>query len=143
LEAPPTAPYERTVVLGAGGALEVDSGVSGGGAAFVEYEALPEVIELELGGQIVSGAGGKEVSGDLLFKWPHRLTQQLEIMVGVGPTLTSRSNAPTARGIAGAADLMWWPRHHAGLWVEPSWEVRFRGGALGPVTLTAGPIVGW
>jgi hypothetical protein len=69
---------EHTVLIGAGLAVDVESGtVKPGVATFVEYEAIEGVLELELGGQGVWGGDGRELSADLLCKWPRRITDRL------------------------------------------------------------------
>jgi hypothetical protein len=133
---------ERTVIFGAGVALDVaPSAFKSGAATFVEYEAIDGVLELELGGQSVWGRGGRELSADLIFKWPRRLTPSLELMIGAGPTVVS--SARTSWGVEGAVDVMWWPTRRFGLWIEPVYDVLFSSGLSTSSGLTFGPIVGW
>jgi hypothetical protein len=135
-------PKERTIIVGAGLALEVESGtLKTGVATFVEYEALEGALEVELGGQGVWGGDGRELSADLLAKWPRRITERLEVMIGAGPTVVATKNA--SWGIEGAIDVMWWPMQRFGLWVEPSYEILFVDKLPRAAGLTAGPIVGW
>jgi hypothetical protein len=95
------------MIVGAGLALEVASGtLKTGVAIFVEYEAIDGILEFELGGQGVwGGEDGRELSADLLAKWPRRITERLEVMIGAGPTVVATNN--TSWGIEGAIDVMW------------------------------------
>ena len=53
------APAERVGAFGAGGAIEHESGnTSAGAAAFVEYEAWEDWLEVELGAQALGKVGG-------------------------------------------------------------------------------------
>lgn len=133
---------EHTVIIGAGLAVDVESEtVKTGVATFVEYEAIDSVLELELGGQGVWGGGGRELSVDLLCKWPRRITDRLDVMIGAGPTVIATKNVSWA--IEGAIDLMWWPTRWLGVWVEPSYEVLLVDKLPSAAGLTAGPILGW
>jgi len=140
--AAPEDAEERSVVVGVGVALELEPrAFKGGAATFVEYEALPGALELELGGQSVWGHAGRELSGDLIFKWPHRLAPSLEVMVGAGPTVVVAHGS--SWGVEAAVDVMWWPTRRVGVGVEPVYDVLFRAGASSSFGVTAGPIVGW
>ena len=137
-------PAERVAAFGVGGALEHESGsTSGGAAAFVEYEAWSDRLELELGAQALGKSAGREYSFDLVFKWPHSLTERLEIMIGAGPTLTASAGDRVRWGVEGAVDLMWWPLSPVGFWVEPSVELVVRGHSMAALGATAGPMIGW
>lgn len=102
-------------------------------------------FEIELGGQEIGRAGRREFSGDLIAKWPHRISDQLEFMIGAGPTIAAERGAKrtTALGIQGAIDVMWWLTRRLGLWVEPTYEVLFQDRLAGAFGCTAGPMVGW
>jgi hypothetical protein len=131
------------VILGIGAAVELESATPRAGAAsFVEYEALPGHLEIELGGQMIILSAAREYSLDLLIKWPRHLGSQLEIMVGAGPAIV-RGGTQTQWGVEGAVDLMWWPTLKLGLWIEPSYELVFHGTAAGTVGCTTGPMLGW
>jgi hypothetical protein len=135
-------PQERTIIVGAGLALEAESGtLKTGVATFVEYEALEGVLEFELGGQGVWGGDGRELSADFLAKWPRRITARVEVMIGAGPTVVAAENV--SWGVEGAIDVMWWPTHRFGLWVEPSCAVLLVANLQPSAGLTMGPILGW
>lgn len=134
---------DRVVVIGVGAAFDLGTPFGAGAAAFVEHEVVEGVLELELGAQVVGKPGGPEWSVDLLGKWPRRLTDSLEVMIGAGPTIVAaRGDKRSTRwGLEGAVDLMWWPTHRVGLWVEPSYAVLFGQGSAG-FSFTLGPILG-
>jgi len=111
-----------------------------GAAAFVEYEAL-ELLEIELGGQAVWGPAGRDLSVDLIFKWPHRLTPTLEVMIGAGPTVAAANGS--SFGFEAAIDVMWWPTRRAGLWIQPAYDFYLSGRASNSYGATAGPMIGW
>ena len=132
---------DRTIVVGAGVAGEIDSAsFKRGAATFVEYGAF-ELLEIELGGQAVWGPGGRELSADLTFKWPHRLTPTLEVMLGAGPTVVSANGS--SWGVEAAIDVMWWPTRRVGLWIQPAYDFFLSGRASNSYGATAGPMVGW
>jgi hypothetical protein len=137
-----TEPTERTFVVGGGGAFEVEPGsVKGGAAIFTEVEVIDGVLEVELGGQSVWGRSARELSADLLFKWPRRVTQNTEVMIGAGPTIVGANG--TSWGIEFAVDVMWWRTRRLGLWIEPTYDVFFTGGAANSFGVTAGPMFAW
>lgn len=146
-----TAAEERDhrVVVGVGGAfeLEVTSGaVHGGGSLFVEVLVIDRWLELELGVAALAAEGGVEVPIDLLFKKPFTLARGIELMVGLGPELVlyrRTSNDGQFFALEVAADFMFWPARHVGLWIEPSYELTVRGGLEHSLAATGGVIFGW
>ena len=140
-------PQERyRFVLGAGAAAEMEMPTAGhfGAAAFLEFEAIDEWLELELGAQILATAPGREASLDLLLKKPFRVTPQLEVMTGLGPTVIQTSGAGETRrawGIEAAADFMYWPVGRLGFWAEPAYEIVLSGGRAHVLSCTVGPML--
>ena len=133
---------ERTFVLGGGAALDVESdSVKGGAAIFTEVEAIDGVLELELGAQVVWGRAPREVSADLIFKWPRRISERTEVMIGAGPTVAGANGA--SWGLELAVDLMWWRTPRMGLWIEPVYDVFLTGRAANSFGVAAGPMIGW
>jgi hypothetical protein len=145
----PKTEIGRSVVIGAGGAVEVElrKGTSHlGSNVFVEYSAIEDWLELELGLSVFPMYGGAEVSTDFLFKKPFRLADRLECMLGVGPELVRAIHSPDTGTFGGgetAADFMFWPSPHVGLWIEPSYDFVFRDGVSHGIGSTGGLIVGW
>lgn len=139
--------YEHKVVVGVGGAAELDlheRAMHVGPTVFVEWEAIDRWLELELGASLFASEGGVEVPVDLLFKKPFQLSRGFELMVGLGPELVyASSQSKTYFGVESALDFMFWPSRHAGLWVEPSFDVVLRDRARAGVGSTAGIIFGW
>ncbi len=67
-------------------------------------------------------------------------------MVGVGPEIVQTLGSGPGRtyfGIEGALDFMFWPSHHFGVWVEPTYDLVFRDRASLSFGTTAGPMIGW
>jgi hypothetical protein len=115
-----------------------------GAAAFLEFEAIDEWLELELGAQILATAPGREASWDLLLKKPFRVTPRLEVMTGLGPAVIRASGAGetrTAWGIEAAVDFMYWPAGRLGFWAEPAYEIVLSGGLAHALSCTAGPML--
>jgi hypothetical protein len=136
-------------IFGAGGAaeLELPGSARVGVSAFVEFEAIDRWLEIELGGQVLAMDGGREASLDLLFKKPFTLTERLELMIGLGPTIAQtrqRSEADRASwGLEAAADFMYWPSRHVGVWLEPAYDVTFSRGVTHALSCTGGPMLGF
>jgi hypothetical protein len=141
---------ERRFVVGVGGAFELemaDRSFHAGGTAFFEVEVIERWLEIEAGVSIVRTGSGFEVPIDLLFKKPFRLTQGIELMVGVGPEVVrsfrAGSTARTFFGVEGALDFMFWPTDHFGFWAEPTYDLVFSDRATLSFGTTVGPIIGW
>ncbi|HVX96139.1 MAG TPA: hypothetical protein VHK47_14605, partial [Polyangia bacterium] len=87
--------------------METTTAGHSGAAAFLEFEAIDEWLELELGAQLLATAPGREASLDLLLKKPFRVTPRLEVMTGLGLTVIRASGAGETRtswGIEAAVD---------------------------------------
>ncbi|HWW93045.1 MAG TPA: hypothetical protein VN375_06750 [Vicinamibacteria bacterium] len=116
-----------------------------GGTFALEVTAIEHWLELECGLTVLHADGGAELTFDVLFKRPWRVSSQIEFMVGVGPQIVRRGGqrGGTFGGLAAVADLMVWPRKNVGWYVEPGYEVTFRRGdrqsALG---IAAGLLIG-
>jgi hypothetical protein len=141
--------FEHLVIVGVGGAMEVDlsgGSVHGGGNLFIEVEAIDNWLELEVGVSALAAEGGLELSTDVLFKKPFRLSPRVELMVGLGPEVVGYRGTQKDGaffGVEFAVDLMFWPSRHLGLWIEPSYELVFRNGREHSVASTGGVIFGW
>jgi hypothetical protein len=145
----PPKEIEHSIVFGVGGAVEVElpKGTTHSGTNFfVEYNAIENSLELELGVSVFPQYGGAEVSSDFLFKKPLQLTHNLECMLGGGPELVRAVHSPKSGTFMGGetvADFMFWPWEHIGLWAEPSYVFVFRNGVSHGLGTTGGIIFGW
>lgn len=139
----------RAIVVGAGGVLEADlsdRSLHGGGTIFLELAPIEDVLELEVGASALAAEGGLNASLDLLFKKPFKLCGRTELMVGLGPELAwyrSTTKDGAFFGAQVAVDLMFWPTHHAGIWVQPSYELLARKGIEHSMATSAGVLFGW
>jgi hypothetical protein len=141
---------EHTLVVGIGGAADVELGdgsVHPGTNVMVEWGAVEDWLELEVGASVLAADHGVEVPVDLLFKKPFTLARGAEMMVGLGPEVVSVANPTTKATYFGgevAVDFMLWPwGRHVGLWVEPEYDVIFHGSASQSVGSTGGLLFGW
>jgi hypothetical protein len=140
---------DHTVIVGAGAAAELELGNAGlhpGLNVFIEYEAIENWLELELGVSVLAAEGGLEIPVDLLVKKPFRLTRHLELMIGIGPQIVRISGTDKNGTFIGGElvfDFMFWPTRHVGLWLEPAYAFVFRDGVSHSVGTTGGVIFGW
>ena len=81
---------------------------------------------MELGITALGASGQRELSTDLLFKKPFRLSPTVEFMVGAGPSIT-RTLAGLDKGTSAAVqfviDFMFWPRENVGWYVESAMSI--------------------
>jgi hypothetical protein len=102
-----------------------------GGTMAVEVTPIENWLELEFGFSTLATAGHTELSYDLLFKKPFRLSPTVEFMVGAGPSLSQTLNGPdrgTSLSAEFALDFMFWPTKDVGWYIEPTWSVNPRNG---------------
>ena len=94
----------------------------------------------------VTGTNGHmELSGDLVFKKPVRLSSTSELMIGLGPTVSRVSSGPdegSSHGIEVVFDFMFWPHKNTGWYLEPSWSRTSHSGDQ-TAGLTGGILFGW
>jgi hypothetical protein len=140
---------EHTIILGVGGAGELelaDGSLHPGANVMVEWDAIENWLELEVGASVLTTSHGVEVPVDLLVKKPFKLTRWAEFMVGVGPEVVqvTGGNRGTDFGGEVALDFMFWPwGRRVGLWVEPEYDVIFHNGATSGLGSTGGVLLGW
>jgi len=140
---------EHTVVVGVGGAAELELGsgeLHPGANLMVEWDAVEGWLELELEASVLSADRGVEVPVGLLVKKPFRMARWAELMIGVGPEVVTVSTPATKAsyfGVELAVDFMFWPTRRVGFWVEPSYDVLLRDGLSHGVGATGGVLVGW
>lgn len=102
-----------------------------GGTIAAEIEPIEGWLELEFGLTTLATAGHSELSGDVLFKKPFRLSPTVEFMAGAGPSLSRTLNGPeqgNAWSVEFALDWMFWPTRNVGWFIEPTWSVNPRNG---------------
>jgi hypothetical protein len=144
-EPTPEEGHALVLELGPAGDWSPSEGLHLGGTFALEVTPLEHWLELECGLTVLHADGGAELTFDVLFKRPWRVSSQIEFMVGVGPQIVRRAGprGATFGGLAAVADLMVWPRKNVGWYVEPGYEVTFRRGdrqsALG---IAAGLLIG-
>jgi hypothetical protein len=112
----------------------------------VEWDAIENWLELELGASVLTASGGVSVPVDLLVKKPFKLARWAELMIGIGPEVvqTTGIGKGTYFGGEAALDFMFWPWDpRAGLWVEPEYDLVFHDGASSGLGATGGVLFGW
>jgi len=102
-----------------------------GGMIAAEIEPIENWLELEFGLSTLATAGHTELSGDVLFKKPFRLSPTVEFMIGAGPSFSRVLSGPE-RGNSWSAefalDWMFWPTQNIGWFIEPTWSVNPKNG---------------
>jgi len=147
---------EHTFVVGIGGAAEVELGDGSfhpGANLMIEWDAVENWLELELGASVLALDGGIEVPDDLLIKKPFKLARGVEFMIGIGPELVhasgnnakNKGGSGTYFGGEAALDFMFWPwGGHVGLWIAPEYDLLFPpSGPSSGVGGTGGVLLGW
>jgi hypothetical protein len=141
---------DHTIVIGVGGAAELELGdgsLHPGANVMVEWDAVENWLELEIGASMLAANRGVEVPIDLLVKKPFKLAPWAEFMVGIGPEIVIVSNPTTKATYFGAEfalDVMFWPwGRRVGLWVEPEYDLVFHDGASSGIGSTGGLLIGW
>ncbi len=141
---------EHTIIVGVGGAAELELGdgsLHPGGNLMIEWDAIENWLEFEVGASVLSAGGGFEAPVDLLVKKPFRLTRWAEFMIAIGPEVVAVSNPTTKATYFGgeaALDFMFWPwERHVGLWIEPEYDFIFRDGVSHGLGSTGGVLFGW
>jgi hypothetical protein len=103
-----------------------------GGTFAVEFTPIENWLEIELGLTTLNTTGHGELSGDLLFKKPFRITPSFEFMVGAGPsvsqTLAGPDRGTTTVSAEFALDFMFWPTKDVGWYFEPTYSINPRTG---------------
>jgi hypothetical protein len=145
----PTGRSEHTLIVGVGPAAEWEPGegaVLPGGNLMLEWDAIEDWFEFEVGASLLASRSGLEVPVDLLIKKPFTLTSWAEVMVGGGPEVVrvvNRTAVHTYFGAELAVDFMFWPTHRIGWWIEPTYDLTFSSPLSQGVGVTGGLLVGW
>jgi hypothetical protein len=140
---------DHTIIVGVGGAAEFESGdrsLHPGANIMVEWDAIENWLELEVGTSVLTADRGVEVPIGLLVKKPFKLARWAEFMVGLGPEVVQVTGANKGTYFGGevALDFMFWPwGRHVGLWVEPEYDLVFEPRASSGIGTTGGVLIGW
>ncbi|MGA2838875.1 MAG: hypothetical protein ABSG18_01660 [Steroidobacteraceae bacterium] len=140
---------DHAVVLEAGAAGERNikgaTAANFGPALSLEVTPIEEWLEIEFGVSALGTSGHTELSSDLVFKKPFRLSSTAEFMIGLGPSVSRTLSAPdkgTSHGIEVVLDFMFWQHQNTGWYLEPSWS-RNAGSGAQSIGLTSGLLFGW
>lgn len=148
--APPAAgaqAEDREVVfeIGATAGWSKSEGVQPGGTFAFEVTPIEHWLELEAGVTAARANRTTETTFDVLFKKPWQISKHFEFMVGLGPEVGRASGVERGNfwGVSAVADFMMWPHGNVGWYVEPGYEVTFRGGTRRRgVAVAAGLLIG-
>jgi len=102
-----------------------------GGTFAVEKSVIENWLEIEAGLTMLGTTGHTELSGDIIFKKPFRISPTFEFMIGVGPSISRTLNGEDQSTTVSAAftlDFMFWPTPNVGWFLEPTWTVNPRNG---------------
>ena len=145
-----TPPEGRSFVLELGGAGEWDSQRLSSGkygpTMAVETEPIEGWLELELGITPLFSGGRSEVGADLLFKKPFPVSEKVEFMAGLGPSVSrrfARDDHGTSVALEIALDFMFWPRRNLGWFFEPSYGLGLGKPRERSLGVTAGLLIGF
>ncbi|HYA66993.1 MAG TPA: hypothetical protein VEE84_09895, partial [Burkholderiaceae bacterium] len=119
------------------------SGANAGASIGYEVPVIEEWLNIEVGGEVLGTSGTTELSADLIFKVPFRLSETMEFLVGAGPKVKKTLNGPDQGTYSGAevnCEMMFWPRQHLGWYVEPAWSLVSRTGEQA-VGVTVGVLI--
>jgi hypothetical protein len=142
------AEEDHALVLetGLAGERSIRGGASNFGATLaLEATPVEEWLELEFGVTALATSGHTELSSDLVFKKPFRLSATTEFMIGLGPFVARTQSGPergTAHGIEVVLDFMFWRSKDRGWYLEPGWS-RNAGSGDRSVSLNGGLLFGW
>jgi hypothetical protein len=137
--------HALTLELGAAADWSGSEGFHPGGTFAFEVTPIEHWLELEVGVTAIRAGASIEMPVDVLFKKPWRFSPRFELMVGVGPELVHVTGPDRATfwGLSSVLDFMVWPRKNVGWYVEPGYEVTFRGGATHHgLGISAGLLIG-
>jgi Bacterial SH3 domain len=116
-----------------------------GGTIGAEIEPIENWLEVEFGLSTLTTTGHTELSGDLLFKKPFRLSPTVEFMIGAGPSFSRTLNGPEqgdSWSTEFALDWMFWPTKNVGWFIEPTWSVNPRSGQQS-AAVSVGVLIGF
>lgn len=118
---------EHRMMLLVGPSLEknlVDGSKSIGTYMALEFTAIENELEIEVGSQYLSAASPKEIGGAVIFKKPFELAPGVELALGLGPTVWRKTSSPN-NGIqycvSFASDFMFWSSKRVGWYLSPGY----------------------
>jgi hypothetical protein len=114
------------IAIGAAGEWGLPGPTSFGPSVSVEFTAIKDSLEIEIGGASLFRRGIKEYEADLIFKKPFTLSNTVELMVGAGPSVSYTTAGEGAKwGATFALDFMFWPwpERKLGWFVEPTYTM--------------------
>jgi len=119
---------EPLAVIGLGAAFERGSEAaqfSRGPSAAIEFSAIKDWLEIEVGGAKLFRRGHSEWEAEVVFRKPFDLSETTEFMVGIGPTWTFAKGEGTKPGTTFMLDFMFWssPEKKYGWFIEPSYSI--------------------
>jgi hypothetical protein len=128
--------------LGATGKREITENASHIGPAIgIEVEPIENWLTIELGASTNRSRGATNWEIELPFKVPFRLSRNIEIMPGLGPTwahTTQPGERPSTWGVKAKLDFFFWRTKHLGWYLAPSYGLTLGNGNKKSVALTGG-----
>jgi hypothetical protein len=135
---------EHPLIFLLGPAVEkntVDGSKAYGTSLAVEFTAIEDQLEIEIGTQYLSTSNPKEAGGFLIFKKPFELAKDVELGLGLGPAVWRKTSSPNnslQTGIAFTADFMFWTTKKVGWYFSPGYTYGFNGGSERSAGLSIG-----
>ncbi|MGA2816695.1 MAG: hypothetical protein ABSE67_10425 [Xanthobacteraceae bacterium] len=143
VEKEPSAEIE----IGAAGEWGLSSSLfSFGPSAAIEYTVVKDWLEIEAGLSPLFGKGQTEWGTELVFKKPFSLSDNVEVMFGVGPEWLHKTGSgehtDTIGGVA-VLDFQFWPLpdRKFGWFLEPSYGYDFDRGHEQSLGVTLGLLI--
>jgi hypothetical protein len=111
----------------------------------IEFSAIKGWLEIEASVSTLFRRGHTEYGTELLFRKPFPLSDRVEFMFGVGPSLTYSTGENGAKwaGVV-AFDFMFWPSSERkyGWFVEPSYSYSLQKGHEQSLGISVGLLIG-
>lgn len=140
---------EPTAIVELGGASEwtLPKGGSGsfGPSVGIEFSVIKDWLEIETSLSTLFRRGRTEYGTELLFRKPFTLSDKLEFMLGVGPSLAYATRESGAKWSSVVAlDFMFWPSGEKtfGWFIEPAYSYSLHKGHEQSLAVTVGLLVG-
>ena len=114
---------EHSMILTLGPVLDrslTDKKTTYGSSVGLEFTAIENQLEIEVGAQYLSSSSPKVLGAVVLFKKPFELSKGVELEIGLGPSI-SRKVSPSGgwqSGITFSPELMIWPTKKMGWYIS-------------------------